>query len=87
MQIDISQDDYDRLAKHADAAGYADVPAFISALASEPIEDPRGILSDEDLRVSISECEKAHADIQAGGGRDFREAILEIGRKFGFELP
>ena len=87
MQIDIPDDRFEKLTQRAQAAGYADVPAFISALAGEPFEDPRGPMTEEELRQSVAELEAADASIDAGGGRDAREAFLELGREFGFDRP
>jgi hypothetical protein len=87
MQINIPQEQYDKLAELANAAGHVDVSAFIAALAAEATADPRGPMSDEELRMSAAECERGIAEIEAGGGRDFREAMIEIGRERGFSLP
>jgi len=85
MQIDIPDDQFKKLTERVQAAGYADVPAFISALAAEPFDDdPRGPMTEEQLRQSVAELEAADATIDAGGGRDAREALLELGREFGF---
>lgn len=84
MQIDVSAEHYDGLARHAAAAGYGNVEAFIAALANEPTADPRGALSEEELRRSAADCDSGIKAIEAGGGRDLREAILELGRQRGY---
>lgn len=84
MQIDIPNDDYQKLVSKATAAGYDDVAAFVIALAGDQLRDPRGELDDAQLRASAAECEERHADVQAGRGRDFREAMLQLGRERGF---
>ena len=44
------------------------------------------LLSDEQLQASLAMCDRGMAEIDSGGGRDAREALLEIGRKRGFPL-
>ena len=87
QNIQISDDQFEKLAAVAQAAGYDDVPALISAIAGEPIEDPRGPLSEEELAASLEMIRQSEADIAAGRTRDMREALLEIGKKHGFDLP
>lgn len=87
MQIDIPDDQFKKLSERAQAAGFADVPAFISAIAGEPFDDPRSSMTEEELRQSVAELEAADATIDAGGGHDAREALLKLGRGFGFKRP
>lgn len=44
-------------------------------------------MSEEELNQSVAECERGIAEIRAGRGRAFRQAMLEIGRKRAFPLP
>ena len=83
-EIQLSEDQYDKLMQHAVAAGYADVSAFLGALAHEPHIDPRGELSDQELRESAAECDGALEELKSNGGRDLREGLLEIGSKRGY---
>ena len=85
--IQLPDDQYQYLAKRAHAEGYANVDAFISALVGEPFEDPRGNLTEEELRQSVAELEAADASIDAGGGHDAQDAFIKLGREFGFEIP
>ena len=85
--IQIPDDQYQYLAQRAQAEGFADVDAFVSALVGEPFVDPRGELTEAQLRQSVEELNAADASIDAGGGRDAKEAFLELGREFGFEAP
>jgi hypothetical protein len=87
MQINIPQDQYDKLTQLAIAAGHEDVPAFIASLAAEPAADPRGTMNDTELRASAAACKRGIAEVNAGRGSDFRDAMLEIGRERGFSLP
>jgi hypothetical protein len=87
MQIDISPEHYERLVHQAKVAGYMNLDAFIAALAEEPTEDPRGPLTTESLRESVAECERGIAEIEAGGGQDVREALLELGLERGYRAP
>jgi hypothetical protein len=84
MQIDISSEHYERLVHQAKAAGYVNLEGFIAALAEEPTADPRGPLTEDALRESAAECERGIAQIEAGGGRDVREALLTLGRERGY---
>lgn len=86
MHIQIPDDQYDTLTVAAHAAGYVDVPAFITALAQKVARDPRGTISAEERQASLAECDESMAEFDAGGGRDAEEAFLEIGRKRGFDL-
>lgn len=46
----ISDEQYERLTERALAAGYANVPALLEALSSEPIDDLHGSLTNDELR-------------------------------------
>ncbi len=85
--IQIPDDQFEKLTTVVQAAGYVDVSAFIHAMADEPTEDPRGPLSEEELRESIAMIERGNAEIEAGGGMDAEEAFQKIGEKHGFKLP
>ncbi len=86
MQINIPQPEQDRLVQHAAAAGYDDVERYATehllALAHQPLP-----LSPAELQASVARCEKANAEMEAGGGRDAREALLEVGEELGFKPP
>lgn len=87
MYVEFSQDVYNQLQERAAAAGFADVASFVVALVEDMATDPRGSLSDEELRDSIAACERGESQIKAGQCHDMREALLQIGRDFGLELP
>lgn len=90
MQINLPTDADPIIINKAAAAGFGDdVAAYVAHLIvmDEPSGDPRGQLAEEQLRQSVAELEAADASIDAGGGRDAREALLELGQKFGFQLP
>lgn len=87
QNIQIPDDQYQELTARAQAAGFADVPALISALAGEPFEDPRGPLTTEQLKQSAMELEAADAEIDAGKGIEVDEAFGRIADKHGFNLP
>lgn len=91
MQIDLPPSDEVRLAQHAAAAGYADVALwatdFLVAQAQMPIPAELSVLSDDELQASIELCERRVAEQKAGNSRDFREAMLDLGRKRGYSLP
>ncbi len=86
MQIEIDNKQYEKLTVVAHAAGYADVPAFIHALAEESTEDPRGSLREEELKESLDQCDRSMAEFSSDGGQDAEEVFLEIGHKRGFNL-
>ncbi|QEG37901.1 hypothetical protein [Bythopirellula goksoeyrii] len=67
----------------AKAAGYEDVPAFISALANEPTEDPRGRLSEKELLDSVAMIKRGNAEIEAGGGMAAEDAFRKLADKHG----
>ena len=84
MHIDVSAEDYAGLVRHAVAAGYGNVEAFLAALADEPTADPCGRLSEDEVRRSAAECDAGIRSIEAGASRDLREAMLELGRQRGY---
>lgn len=86
MQIEISNDEYEKLSAKAIAAGYADVTAFVKALAIEPTEDPRGTLSDNELAASLEMLRESEQDIAAGRTQDMHEALREIADKHGIDF-
>lgn len=86
MDIPISEDQYQKLNQRAIAAGYDDAIAFIHALAEEPAEDPRGTLTDEELRESIAALEQGREDVAAGRSRDLREALQDIADNHGLKI-
>jgi len=86
QNIQLPDDQYQKLTVVAQAAGYEDVPAFISALADEPTEDPLGPLTKKELRKSVAMIERGNAEIAAGGGVDAEEAFDKIAKKHGFSI-
>ena len=86
QNIQIPDDQFEKLAAAAQAAGYDDVPALISAIAGEPIEDPRGELSEEELRESMEMIRRGEEDIGAGRTQPLREALEEIAQKSGLKI-
>ena len=87
QNIQLPDDQYQKLTIVAQAAGYEDVPAFISALAEEPTEDPCGTLTEQELRESVEMIERGNAEIEAGGGMDVEEAFDKIAKKHGLSVP
>ena len=86
MDIPISEDQYQKLNRKAIAAGYDDATAFITALADEPTEDPRGDLSKEALRESVAALEQSREDVAAGRTRDSSESLREIADRHGLKI-
>lgn len=86
MYIDIPNEQYQALADRARAAGYADVPGLIKALAAEPIDDPRGDLSPEELAESVRGLRESEADIAAGRVRPLRDAFIQMAEKHGLSI-
>ena len=86
MEIIISEAKAAKLTERARAAGYENAEQIIDALIAEPIEDPRGELTPEELRESAAVIARANEEIDAGGGVDAEEAFRQIGKKFGFEF-
>ncbi len=83
MQIDIPNDDYQRLASNAAAAGFANLAAYVIALADAAPVDPRGTLSADELAASVADLKISFADEAAGRTHDFRDALREIARRAG----
>ncbi len=86
QNIQLPDAQYQKLTVVAQAASYEDVPAFIRALADEPTEDPRGPLTDKELRESVAMIERGNAEIAAGGGMDAEEAFGKVAKKHGFSI-
>ena len=86
QSIDLSDEQYHRLSVVAEAAGYQDVPAFIASFADELVADPRGELSDEVLRANVAAMQRGEAEIDAGGGQDMKDAIVEIADKYNLNV-
>ena len=86
--IPVNDDQYQKLAEQANATGFADVTAFVVALAADAAFDTSFGMSEAELRQSAAECDTALADLkQNGGGRDAREALLGLGQELGFPPP
>jgi len=87
MQIDIPQDQFDKLSERAVAAGFGSVPAFLQALANSPVVDPRGTeLSEQQLRESVAMIERGNSQIDVGEGVDLDDALRKIAEKHGFQV-
>lgn len=86
MDISIPDDQYEKLAERAVAAGYADLSSFFEALAGEPLDDPRGPLSEQALRQSVAELDAADASIDAGKGVDAEQALMQIAEKHDLKI-
>jgi len=82
----IPDEQFQKLAIVAHAAGYVDVPALIASLAEEAVDDPRGTLSPEQLQQSLAQCDRSMAEFNAGRGHDAEEAFLKLGRDRGYDL-
>ena len=88
MKVDLPTDAETRLAEHAKAAGYDDVERYAAehllAIAQQPMLCELGPLTGQARAESLAMIEEGEADLAAGRTRDVREALLEIGQKFGF---
>ena len=87
MEIILPNDKVEKLTEVAIAAGYADASALIDAIAEEPTEDPRGPMSEAELRESAEDCNRINEQMKAGSERDAFEALRELGQKMGFKSP
>jgi len=83
QNIQLPDDQYDRLTIVALAAGFADVTAFVQSLAEQPFEDPRDPLSEEELAASLEMIRESEADIATGRTQDMREGLQQIAEKYG----
>ncbi len=86
VNIQLSDDQYDKLTQVVRVAGYSDVTSFLAALSAEPTEDPRGEMSEAELQDSISMIERGHSDINEGKGIEVDKAFQKIADKHGFDL-
>jgi len=86
QNIQLPDDQFQRLSLLAQAAGYQDVSAFIASFADDPIEDPRGTLAETQLQKNIAAMECGDAEIDAGDGHDMKKAIVEIAGKYGLNI-
>jgi len=84
--IQVSDDQFRRLSAAALAAGFQDVSAFVAYFADESVEDPRGSLSEAQLRQNVAAMERGEAELDAGGGQDMKNAISEIADKYGLDV-
>jgi thioredoxin-like negative regulator of GroEL len=81
--IQISDEHFQRLSLVAQAAGYQDVSAFIASFASEPVDDPRGPIDEDQLRKNVDAMEPGEAEIAATGGHYMKETLTVIASKYG----
>lgn len=85
MEIQITPSQQQRLALHAQAAGYANVEAFVAAqlddLASQPTTDELPLVDETAAQEMNRRGEK---DITAGRVRDMRNALTELGERRGY---
>lgn len=85
--IQLNDDKYQKISEQATAAGFQDVAAYIEALAEQAAFDPRCGMSDDELRASAAKCDEIAQRMEAGEERDARNALTELGNKFGFKTP
>ena len=86
QNIQLPEDQFQKLSAVAQAAGYQDVSAFIASFADEPVKDPRGSVADTQLRENVAAMERGEAEIDAGGGQDMKEALVEIADKYDLNI-
>ena len=86
MQIDIPPTEHQALAKMAGDAGYDSVECFVAEHILSLAHHSVAPMSEQELRASLEMCDRGMDEIDAGGGRDAREALLEIGRRRGYSL-
>jgi hypothetical protein len=85
--IQIPDAKFEKLCEQATAAGFEDVVAYIEALANEAAFDPRCGMTDEEPRQSAAQCNSINERMKAGAEWNAREALTELGDKFGFSNP
>lgn len=85
IQLDDAK--YQKINEQAVAAGYEDVAAYLEDLAEDAAFDPRCGMSDDEIRASAAKCDAIAGRMEAGNERDAREALTELGNKFGFKTP
>lgn len=85
--IEIPDEQFTKLTEQAAAAGFEDVAEYVQSLAADAAFDPRCGMTDEDLRQSAAECRLINERMKAVGGHEAREALAELGRKYGLKMP
>ena len=83
MQINLPS--HVNVEQKAAAAGFGqDVQAYVAHLIEN---DQPARLGEVQLQQSLAMIEQGEADIEAGRVQDLRQALLDIGSKYGFQLP
>ncbi len=85
--IELPDDQFAKLSEQASAAGFINVATYLQSLADEAAFDLKCGMTDEELRQSAAECDRINEEMKEGGGHDAREALSELGKKFGFKMP
>lgn len=80
--IELPDDEFERLEHVAQKAGYTDVSAFIRSLVAQPTAG----LSQAELADSLDMLRESDADIQAGRTEDLRDALLQIAAKYDLQI-
>lgn len=87
MQIQLTQVQQQRLALHAEAAGYVDVEEFVTAqlsdIAGQPTTDELPTVDGSTARALIRQGEE---EIAAGKTQDMEQAFLDLGRRRGYQV-
>jgi len=87
MQIDLSPNEEQRLARHAEAAGYDDVGRFladqIADIARQPTTEE---IASVDETAALQMIRRGEEELAAGQSRDMEAALLEMGRRRGYAV-
>lgn len=83
MEIHLPDEKFEKLQVHAQAAGYKDVQGLLDALIGEPTTDPRGRLSQEELRESAAACDAIAEAMESGHEHDAKQALGDLGAELG----
>ncbi|MAT72050.1 MAG: hypothetical protein CMJ58_21300 [Planctomycetaceae bacterium] len=90
MQINLATADQLALAALAKAAGFEDVEGYASAYLSELVSchvqaDAAGVAGEE-LQASLAMCDQGLAELNAGKGKDLRQAVRDIAQQHGLDI-
>ncbi len=84
MPTPIPDEQYLKLTTAAQAAGYADVSAFISSLGDDAAQIQTESLSEAEITASESRICRGEEDLAAGRTQEMQEALLALGEKRGY---
>lgn len=89
MQLNIPPHEFEQLARHAAAAGFASVETYVTQFVIQLAQRPEADkllapLTDAELAASLATIDRSMAEIDAGQGLALHEARRQSLEKLGF---